>query len=208
MTDLSKILLFRMTHVANVQHILTHGITHHSSPKRNPEYVSIGDSSLISSRSGFVLPTGRALGDYIPFYFGARMPMLYVIQKGYNGVAVVRAEDIVYCVTSVSKIIESGLNYAFTNGHAIDSFSQFFTEADVMRIQDIVDFNAVGVTDWKVESDLDLKRRKQAEFLVLGDIPPQAVLGFAVFNHQVQDFIMGLQEINDKIVVVRPNNYF
>ncbi|HAZ25324.1 MAG TPA: DUF4433 domain-containing protein, partial [Algoriphagus sp.] len=31
MADLNKIYLYRMTHIANVPHILLHGITHRSS---------------------------------------------------------------------------------------------------------------------------------------------------------------------------------
>ena len=82
MIDLSKIYLYRMTHIDNVPHILLNGITH----KANPNFTPIGDSSLIENRSIFVLNNDKNLGDCIPFYFYVRMPMLYVIQKSYNGV--------------------------------------------------------------------------------------------------------------------------
>ena len=42
MPDLSKIYLFRMTHIENILHILQHGITHVSSLNANATYVSIG----------------------------------------------------------------------------------------------------------------------------------------------------------------------
>lgn len=106
MPDLSKIYLFRMTHIENIPHVLQYGITHSQSANANPAYVPIGDSSLISTRSGFVLANGRRLGDYIPFYFGVRTPMLYVIQKGFNGVVTTPPADIVYWVTTMQKIID------------------------------------------------------------------------------------------------------
>lgn len=35
---------------------------------------------------------------------------------------------------------------------------------------------------WRDDNDLDLKRRKEAEFLVLGDIAIEGLLGFLVYN--------------------------
>lgn len=84
MLNLDEIYLYRMTHIENIPHILQYGITHSNSPNANPAFVPIGDGSLIRTRSGFLLDCGRRLGEYIPFYFGVRMPMLYVIQKGFN----------------------------------------------------------------------------------------------------------------------------
>lgn len=201
MIDLKKIYLFRMTHLENIPHILKKGITHISSPNNNPEYKSIGDGGLISNRAAFDLPNGKKLGDYIPFYFGGRMPMLYVIQKGYNGVIAIRPENIVYCVTSISLIQEHKLNFVFTNGHAVDSFSELFYPNDVMNIHNIVDFKAVTAQYWKNEGDLDLKRRKEAEFLVENDIPPSAIGIFIVYNENAKQRLlqMGVEENKVKV---------
>ena len=102
---------------------------------RNRNYISIGDSSLINSRGNYVLPNGKKLGEYIPFYFGVRTPMLYVIQNGFNGVNPVSAQDIVYCVTSVEKIIQSNYNFLYSNGHATDRFTEFFDLSRIERIE-------------------------------------------------------------------------
>ena len=107
MAELDKIYLFRMTHIENIPHILQCGITHSDSPNANPIYVPIGDNSIISTRNKFLLNNGKTLGDYIPFYFSKRTPMLYVIQKGYNSVVLTPAEKIVYCVSSIQKIIDN-----------------------------------------------------------------------------------------------------
>ena len=37
----------------------------------------------------------KTIGQYIPFYFGPRSPMLYVVQHGYNGVRQYDAENLV-----------------------------------------------------------------------------------------------------------------
>ena len=182
MTDLSKTYLFRMTHIENIPHILQHGITHPSSRNANPEFVPIGDRTLIATRNDFLLNNGRRLGDYIPFYFGVRTPMLYVVQNGFNTVTPTPAENIVYCISSVQKIVEHHLDFVFTNGHAVDSFTTQYTPTDIINIADIIDQKAVMAKYWRDENDLDLKRRKEAEFLVLGDIPIEGLLGFLVYN--------------------------
>lgn len=91
--ELNKVILYRLTHIENIPHILQYGITHKDSINKNPDYKNIGDLSLIDTRSkkkvnidnGELNPTNGnlsiTLGDFIPFYLGAKMPMLYVYLK-------------------------------------------------------------------------------------------------------------------------------
>ncbi|MDI9319570.1 MAG: DUF4433 domain-containing protein [Phycisphaerales bacterium] len=182
MPDLNKTYLFRMTHIENIPHILQYGITHSTSANANPNFMPIGDGSLIATRNDFLLNNGRRLGEYIPFYFSVRTPMLYVVQNGFNMVAPTPAENIVYCITSVQKIIDLQLEFVFTDGHAVDGFSSQFTIADIQHIDTILDKNAINAKYWRDENDLDRKRRKEAEFLVLGDIAKAAILGFITMD--------------------------
>lgn len=92
MKDLGKTFLFRMTHIENIPHILQHGIVRLSSATADPGFVPIGDSRVIDVRKKVLLKNGQTLGEYIPFYFGPRMPMLYVIQNGFNSVPKLSAE--------------------------------------------------------------------------------------------------------------------
>ncbi len=186
MSDLSKIYLFRMTHIGNIPHILEYGITHISSANANKNYIPIGDPSLISNRNSFLMPNGKTLGQYIPFYFGVRMPMLYVIQHGYNGVSTTQAEEIVYCTSNVQAIINHNLPFVFTNGHAVDNFSSFYHASQISQIGSIIDTKAIHAKYWKDEYDLDLKRRKEAEFLVEEDLPPTTIIGWVVYNEKAK----------------------
>lgn len=207
MNDLSKTYLFRMTHIENIPHVLKFGITHASSINANPNFVPIGDSSIISTRNDFLLRNGKKLGEYIPFYFGVKTPMLFVVQNGYNMVAPTPAENIVYCVTSVKKIIELQLDFVFTNGHAVNGFTSQYSLADIPNIDEIIDWKAVKEKFWTNDTDLDLKRRKEAEFLVLGDIDPSGILGFVVYNKNAQTRMVdfGVNELN---VPIKPHFYF
>lgn len=190
MPDLNKTYLYRMTHIENISHIFQNGITHSTSANSNPDFVSIGDASLIVTRNNFLLNNGRRLGEYIPFYFGVRTPMLYVLQNGFNMVSSTSAEKIVYCVSSVQKIIDLNLEFIFTDGHAVDGFSSQYTVADIQNLDTILDKNAIHGKYWKDENDLDRKRRKEAEFLVLGDIAIDAILSFITYDENSRNKII------------------
>lgn len=99
--------IYRMTHIDNIPHILKHGITHRESADADPSYIPIGDTSIIDKRRNLIRETVAgekiSLGDFIPFYFYARMPMLYNIQHGYK-VERVDAENIVYLIVAIKAI--------------------------------------------------------------------------------------------------------
>jgi hypothetical protein len=207
MTDLNKTYLYRMTHILNIPHILQFGITHIGSSLSNGNYVPIGDGSLITTRSSFILNNGKQLGDYIPFYFGVLTPMLYVIQYGYNQVKVTPSEDIVYCVSSVQQLLNTNLDFVFTDGHSIEKLSTQYEPKDVINIDKLLDFRAINDKKFKDQNDLDKKRRKQAEFLVDGDIPIQAILGYIVYNKKAQDKLIAMG-IDIKKTVIKAGYYF
>lgn len=198
------IYLFRMTHINNVAHIYQYGITHRASPKRNPFYYSIGDTDLIARRDNKILQNGCKLGDYIPFYFCVKSPMLYVLTK--NGR--VKSEDIVYCVTSVAEIEELNLPFLFTDGHAFEALSKFYNPKDLANISNLVDFSAVKASQWSGNiADLDIKRKKQAEFLVLGDIGRKAILGFVVYSEVAKQKLCSFG-ISEQQIFVKNNWYY
>jgi len=158
-----------------------------------------------------MLPNGKILGDYIPFYFGARMPMLYVIKLGTNSIKYnikpVSSQEIVYCITSVEEIKAHHLPFVFSDGHAVSDLTDFFDESRADEIDDLVDWVAINATYWVDENDLDLKRRKEAEFLVGSDIPISAILGFAVYDQKAKEQLLAYG-IDEGMIVVRPKYYF
>jgi hypothetical protein len=205
MKSLSEIYITRMTHIDNIPHILQHGITHKSSPNANPNYLPIGDKSLINSRDSKPI-FDRLLGDFTPFYFGFRMPMLFVIARGLIGVKMTSQEDIVYCMSRVGHIMNHNLEFYFSDGHAIDNFTEFYTKDRIQDLNSIIDFKCIHAKYWNDENIPDLKRKKQAEFLVLGDIPMSAVEGFVVFNQVAKEKLLSFG-VNLRIEIY-PNLYF
>lgn len=102
-----------MTHVKNLPSIFKNrGLLAYSEVvAKNSQHKDIANSDIQIRRSGIHIPLspGGDLHDYVPFYFAARSPMLYsIINNGVN------QRDIVYFVTDISKIQQSGLPYVFT----------------------------------------------------------------------------------------------
>lgn len=207
MENLNKVYLYRMTHIENIPHILQFGITHINSPNNNPNYIPIGDGNLIGRRSTHNVLNGKQLGVYIPFYFGKRMPMLYVIQKGLTGVKVTMPENIIYCITSIEQVVKHKLDFIFSDGHAIDGLTTFYDQDELQNLTQIIDQNAIRAKYWKDENDLDLKRRKEAEFLVENDLPSSAILGYVVYNNIAKTKLLDFG-ISEKQISIKEDYYF
>jgi hypothetical protein len=187
-----------MTHIENIPHILAYGITHKDSSNANPNYLAIGDVSLISTRATKQVNISNGnrsqafgtitLGDFIPFYFGVRMPMLYVIQHGLNGVPVTKPENIVYAVCKLTDIIVSGTVSFFSDGHATDIFTQFYNSSKITELSTIIDWTAVKSSYWGGDSEdnLELRRKKQAEFLIADDVVAKNICGFVCYSENAK----------------------
>jgi len=216
MMELEKIHIYRMTHIKNITHILKYGITHKNSLNANPDYIPIGDVSLIDTRAtkSVNISNGKRsesygtiiLGDFIPFYFGVRMPMLYVIQHGGNYVEkATQPQDIVYVVCKMSDLILSGVGFYFSDGHATDNLSLFYDSSKVEELPVIIDENAIKAKFWN--DNLDIKRKKQAEFFVANDISANLLAGFVCYDEIAKQRLIDMNIDAEKIKVY-PQAYY
>lgn len=217
--ELNKVILYRITHIKNIPHILQYGITHKDSQNKNTDYKNIGDISLIDTRrkktvivdNGDFNPKNGlqiTLGDYIPFYFGVRMPMLYVAQHGGNFVEqATPPADIIYLACSISKIVSSKIDFFFTDGHATDMLTSFYDSTKINELIDIIDWKAVKSSYWGGNENLNIKRKKQAEFLVFGDLSPDLIIGFGCYNEKAKNKLISFGIPEGKIKII-PNAYY
>lgn len=199
-----------MIHIENIPHILKHGVVHKNSPNANPDYISIGDISLIDTRAirTVNISNGKRsksygsiiLGDFIPFYFGVRMPMLYVMQIGGNYVErATPPQNIVYVVCNLNEIVLSGIDFYFSDGHATDNFSLFYDKSKVEELPNIIDKNAITAKFWN--DNLDIKRKKQAEFLLANDVPANLLAGFVCYNEVAKQRLVEMGIDTEKIKI-------
>jgi ssDNA thymidine ADP-ribosyltransferase, DarT len=217
--EIGEIKIYRMTHIENIPHILQYGITHKNSPNANPNFVSIGDLSLIDTRSTKAVNVNNGnyldldaptivLGNFIPFYFGVRMPMLYVMQNGGNFVEkATPAQDIVYLACSLTNILNAEMHYYFSDGHATDSLTSFYDSSKIQDLPAIIDWDSVRANYWAGQDNLNVKRKKQAEFLVLNDLPTEFIFGIACYNNVANERLINMG-VKAEIIRVFSNAYY
>lgn len=185
--------LFRITHIQNLEYILNNGLHTQHSVNADPNFKSIGDLSLIEYRKKEmevpVEPYGRFL-EYIPFYFGTRQPMLYKIATGWEEVEQHPQDDIIYLVTTLELIEESGLKYVYTDGHARARITTFYNNrADL----DKLDWEAIYATNWKnTPEDPDKMNRKQSEFMIKNHVPVNCLERILVYSEAGEQNVKNL----------------
>ena len=79
-------------------------------------------------------------------------------------------EELVYMVSSVQRVVEAGLDFVFTDRHAVYRYAAFLTNLDDLRE---IDWRLMLATWWNniLPEYPDRKERKQAEFLVYKFFP-------------------------------------
>ena len=189
--------IIHMTHVNNLAAIIQSGGPAATAvlEREGVQVTSIAYSSIQAQRAAKIVPCGPGgcLHDYVPFYFGKKSPMLFTISRG--NVACVGGQDsLVHLVSTAQAVAAAGLGFAFTDGHGIMNYSDFYDDLDQL---DEVDWDIMGATYWHdTAADGDRKRRRQAEFLVRDRFPWRLVTDIVVRTESVRgvvgDMIRGL----------------
>lgn len=207
----NNIILYRIIHKDNLGFLLSSGGMYiQSHPNADPNYINIGNSTLISQRNNYsvgVNPPGGNLGDYVPFYFGPLSPMLYNIVTGY-GVSQIPQADIIYICCDLNLITSNCIDWCFTDGHAKNMITNFYNNLNSLPQ---VDWNVVFLRFWhNIASDFDRMRRKQAEFLVKNHVPVICISRIIVFDAATYTHVIKiLTNLGLQIPVdINPNNQY
>lgn len=210
--------IYHITHIENLTSILREGGVWSDAERlrRGLSVRSIAYQELKERRSqrsvetleGRTVSAGGTLAEYVPFYFANRSPMLYAIHTGYVEGYTGGQTEVVYLVSSVERVVEIGLQWCFTDGHAVEALTDFFVSLEDLSH---VDWPVVEHWSWRNRAnDLDRKRRKQAEFLVHRFFPWDAVQSMAVITSamasRVSNVISG--SASETRVKVQPSWYY
>jgi hypothetical protein len=206
--------IYHITHVENLPSILAAGGLRSDADmlKQGGPAASIGMGSIKQRR--LKLPVnchqGDKVGEYVPFYFGPRSIMLYLIHmanhveltyRGGQGSIVTLEADF----TEVVRWAESnGRRWAFTLSNAGAAYTEFRKET---RQLSEVNWDAVRATDFRSE---DVKEGKQAEFLIREFFPWALVRRIGVQSQALHSqVIRAMAEATHRLPVeVRPNWYY
>lgn len=184
--------LYHITHINNLTSILNTGglIANSRLRQQQTNYIDIAHEHIQDRRATTKVPcsAGGSLHDYVPFYFAPRSPMLYAIHKqnvdGYNG----GQQPIIHLVSEAYTIKASGLKFAFTDGHAIMAYSDFYQE--LSDLQSVIDWKLMKSKYWaNTPDDPNRKWRRQAEFLVYEYCPWNLIQEIGVINSTIRQQI-------------------
>lgn len=174
--------------------------------------MSIGMSSIKQRR--LALPVKchppDMVGAYVPFYFGPRSIMLYLIRMANHPELTYRGgqEPIVHLEADFGATVRwaeaHGKRWAFTLSNAGAAYTEF--RADVARLSEI-NWDAVTATDFR---DPMVKEGKQAEFLLWEFFPWELVRRVGVQSTVIHSRVLRSIESSTHrpSVEVRPEWYY
>lgn len=203
--------IYHITPIDNLESILSAGglLAYNVMLETETNYTNIAYENIQDRRATIRVPCGRGgvLHDYVPFYFAPRSPMLYTINRGNVKGYTQGQAAVIHLVSDVFEIDIRGLDFVFTDGHAVMTFTDFFD-----------DLNYLGAIDWDVmesrywndtNEDNDRKRRRQAEFLVHNFLPGQLITEIGVINSTIKAQTENiLQNFTHKPSVIVRNNWY
>ena len=181
-----RALIFRIVHRDNLSWILENGLHARNGTTFDPNYRNIGNPDLIDKRShrNVPVPPGGTLSDYVPFYFTPFSIMMFNIRTGYGGIKHVPNDEIVIFVSSLRRIAELGLQFAFTNQHAYPLIAEYFNDFSQL---DHIDWPLLQSRNFKHDpDDPGKKERYQAEALIWKQVPLDALLGVCCYTQAVE----------------------
>lgn len=176
--------ILHFTHIDNLASISAEGrLACDVSARAGLMRTEVGDPAIKDSRRRRRIPIGPRgyVGDYVPFYFAPRSPMMYRIAYDHRDSIAGRYADgdrpLVYLAATVGAVVDTGAAWVATDGNAANATSAFTTALD--DLDSMVDWPLMQAERWNsTVDDPDRQRRRMAEFLVHEEVP------LAVF-HQV-----------------------
>lgn len=202
--------IYHITHIDNLASILKSGgmMANSSLNKQKIKYFDISYENIQIRRANTPVPcsAGGVLHDYVPFYFAPRSPMLYTIEKGNVPKYQEGQNSVIYLVADVKIIVDNGLKYAFTDGHPVMNYSDFY---DVL--ESVIDWELMNSRYWNNSTDdPNRKCRRQAEFLVYQFCPLEIITKIGVMNQTLKLTVEKiLQKFNiTKIIEIQETWYY
>ena len=212
MTTPRRGLLFHFTHLDNLPGIAAEGLLcDRLAASRRLLTIDVGQETVKERRRHRRVPIqpGGVVADYVPFYFAARSPMLFVIHQDdvstYHG----GQDGLVHLVTDVDTIVQRNLRFVFTNRNAATDYARFSDRLDLL--DNFVDWPLMQARWWNdLPTYPDRKARRMAEFLVHEAVPWDAFVEIAARTAEdAARATAALARVNvDAVVRVRQEWYY
>ncbi|MEG3931878.1 MULTISPECIES: type II toxin-antitoxin system toxin DNA ADP-ribosyl transferase DarT [unclassified Microcoleus] len=196
--------IYHITPIDNLESIISQGglLAYNVMLETETNYTNIAYENIQDRRARIGVPCGAGgvLHDYVPFYFAPRSPMLYTINQGNVPNYTQGQAPVIHLVSDVFEIDIRGLDFVFTDGHAVMTFTEFFDDLNYLGA---IDWDVMGSRYWfDTNEDNDRKRRRQAEFLVRNFLPWELITEIGVIDYTIQSQVENiLQNFTDQTPV-------
>ncbi len=205
MTALENTLIYHITDVANLNGILDAGGLNcdRSMLSSHPEV--IGYEHIKKRRMEEIQVDccpGRFVGDFVPFYYCPRSPMLYVLNKGNTGKSIGSQQTVIHLVSTVAQVMVAVENWAISDGNAGALHTSFYKDLDVLKS---LNWASIRATDWRGKT-----HQKSAEFLALDHVPWKAFHQIGCMNAATQQRVVEILDASQHCpsVTVEPTWYY
>jgi hypothetical protein len=197
------------THVRNLPGVVEHGLLSDSSArKRDLIEADVGDAGIKARRRlrPVSCAPGGNVGDYAPFYYAPRSPMMSAISHKRVSTWSDGCEEFVYLVTTVETLVEAECTLVFSDRNASMRIAEFTSELEVMD----------GFTNWPLMKETywgdtpdepNRKESRQAECLVHDYVPFRVFDEIVVHDGAIAEIVKAAIVGLDLRVTVRPNWY-
>lgn len=178
--DPKQVLVYHITHVDNLPSILKDGGLHSDAVMAARDPTLIGYSEIKKRRLNEINVSCclfHNVGDFVPFYFCPRSPMLFSINKGNTGHPPGCQRNILHLVSTVADGLSAGKSWAISSGNAGAYHTTFKADLEAL---DSLDWGAIRATDWQGK-----QHQKMAEFLVQDFFPWGAINQIGCFNSTI-----------------------
>jgi hypothetical protein len=207
--------IFHFTHITNIANIIDDdGLLSDSECARQNRVARRSGNAEIKQRRLAMrvvkgIGMGGVVGDYVPFYYAPRSPMLFNIKCGSVPGVDADQDPLVYCVARAEDFKPPV--FVITDGNASSELSSQHGDLSALTTQ--IDWPLMSSRIWKdTEEDGDRKRRRSAEFLVHRFVPWSHVHGLVTRTGATRDAVLNLyasrRPSHQPPVTVRPDWYY
>lgn len=189
-----------MTHLGNLRSILSaEAIYSFNEMKRiNPKYQNLANEDVQSGRAAIVIEQSKKpLHDYVPLYFGFKTPMVAFNQD--------QNEQLIFLRFPLDILETPGSFVADGNARSRSTKFYKFGGPEVFSNIDIAAVRTV-----KYAKDFELKRKKQSEVLIPGQLPIRYMFDIICYSENVRTHVLSIlsEFAIHKPVKVNPGWYF
>jgi hypothetical protein len=184
--------IYHITHISNLKGMIADGCIWSDREVANADRdrVVIGYGHIKQRRLEELhvhCHPGTKVGDYVPFYFCPRSPMLFKINRRDADLTYSGGQDrIIHLVSSIKRAVKAAHDrpWAFSDNNAGAYYTQF--SEDLSQLATFVNWDAVNARWWSGPGiDPAIMSKKMAEFLVHHSFPLTAFHQIGVISLEV-----------------------